>query len=292
MPAVKTTTGGIQMLKAYDHAIMGNYCKKKYLAFSQLTGFAQPAFWFISKTNFQNLMTSVSTGGGFRVYFGYCDPANCPASLKAYAGSLVLVFSATDFNYKDLALTTPGLSYYVVTPPTVTGGGPFTGGPVVTVPHADASNLVANFQNTIVPFSAALNTAVQTAYKNTPVPAFSETTSLWYIKGWADAVNSDITTYNVQGISFFIGAYSNDDGDDGQPPTALQQTTLVAEYASSFAYEGNTYYFHFDPEDIVGGQPAPPASAHGRAPQVISHFFGDNTANPCPPNTCGGVSLP
>jgi hypothetical protein len=99
-----------------------------------------------------------------------------------------------------------------------------------------------------------------------------------------------MTTRGAAGISFFVGSYSDDDNDpstDNQK--AIQQTTLVAEYASSVVFNGKTYYFTFDREDIGA---TPPAAAHlqGRRPGGIAHVLGENTAKPCPPNVCTGLS--
>jgi hypothetical protein len=278
--------GDIHKPKAFDHAIIGNALKKKHLAFSQWTGRAQPDYWFYSAVNFKKMVDTLMglpDAGGLRVYFGLCTSA--VAALQPYENTLILIYTATDGALKDLYHKDPSTPYFVITPPDWGNGVKFTDGQLISLTKAQASPLVAAYQIRLQPFSKALHETILQKYGQPAQPLFGETNSLCWTKEWAGNVYEAMDNYTACGISMFLGAYS-EDCDPAQDKRTLGQLTLVLEYVSSFNYQGKTYYFHFDLDDM------PDVKKNGRRTKSIQVMMGGDLANPCPPNTCDGSSQP
>ncbi|HTJ12995.1 MAG TPA: hypothetical protein VL547_13250 [Dinghuibacter sp.] len=279
----------VHMPKAYDHAIMGSFLEKKHFAYTQLTGMPQPTYWFMTVANFQTVMDALAglpNFGGYRAYFGYADPKSAiPANLATFGGSLLLIFTATDAAGNDLYLKDDATPLFVVTPPVMHGAGAVTGGKVVQMQHDDALPLIMGYVNTILPLSRQVVTSILTKYGYAVPPKILETTSFRLTKDWKDTVYQDVNNpaYGIKGVTFFLGAYSDDCGEDMK---LFNLTTVVLQYADSFDYDGTTYYYHFDIENV--DNPGPPAQTNPGGFLV----GGDNTINPCPPNTCSGTSFP
>lgn len=262
------------MPKSYDHAIMGSYLKKKHFAYSQLTGTPQPAYWFMTTKDLETVLNALAGRpgfGGYRVYFGYAPADATPDHLKTYAGQMLLIFTATDDAGNDLFKATPGTPFFVVTQ-----------AGVVQLTHDQASALVAAYQNTILPLSRALMTAVLTKQGRPAPTVFPETKSVTFDPAWKNGLFDAIAKYDIKGLTFFLGAYTDDCGDD-DATRYHHQNTFVVNFAETFEYNGATYYYHYDIENVPGYEKPVNDPAGGG---------GVNTINPCPPNVCSGASLP
>lgn len=270
----------IHVPKSYDHAVLGNFLKKKHFALTQLAGQREADYWLFSTDNFAGLFDALGQDiEGFRVYLAaYTETGNPKVDAflgKGYRDNLVLVFTGTDADFQDIQRKDPKQPYYVITPPWTGPGGQFKDGELVALTQEQASGMVARYRNHTVPFLKALYKASQEHYGKRPDPLFAETNSIIYpMPDFWEVVSDDIRKTGAKAISAFLGSYSNDIERDYNHP--VEQLTLTFNYASTFDFEGKTYYFHYDLEDFS-------------VPEVTN---GSNTGNPCPPNPCAGSSIP
>lgn len=280
------------MPKAYDHAIMGSFWEKKHFAYSQHTGSTQMPYWFMTVASFQTVfdtLCSLPSAGGVRIYLGYADPATTlPDNLSSFSGSLLLIFTAMDTNGDDVFKTVNTTPCFVVTPPVFPGGGAMLPGQVVQLSHADAQPFVEGYANTILPLSQAAVTAVRQKYgTDATTPAFKETTSFKVTTAWKNDVYTDLNSfYKIEAFTFYLGAFSDDTGQD-DAARVLHQNALVLQYAASFDHNGHTYYYHFNIESV----PKPVTAAPAPTTTLDAPVFGDDTIYPCPPYTCSGTSF-
>jgi hypothetical protein len=257
---------------------MGNFLKKKHFAYAQLTGSQQPAYWTMSVNSLQTVLDAIfGLPGckGYRIYFGYATPGTVANSLPGFDGQMLLIFTGTDKNQQDLYLNDYNTPFYVVAPPVFRGNGAMTFGNVVEIHYPEALPLVMGFYQTVLPLSRAAMNAVSDKYGQ-PSNA-KETTSFTYDLGWRASIYDDINLHGVKAVSFYLGSYSDDCNEADVP---LNQNTMVFEYADTFVHDGNTYYYHFDVENLPGTPKPAPGGVKG-----------SNTINPCPPNICSGTSF-
>ena len=279
---------GIHVSKQYDHAIMGDFGKKKHMALSQFAGNHQPDYWFFSLDNFKELLSQLGDAPGVRVYLanyiptGF-DPVDAVVQ-RGYLNTLTLIFTATDANNEDLSKKDPDTPYFLITPPELNYKGDYTDGELITLTKGVAATMVKHYQDKTIPFLTALNKHVKRFYKKDPTAMYGETKSMTYnLEHFKGTIYEDIQNVNVKGVTAFLGSFTEE--NKPEDPKLVGQTEIIFGYASSFSYAGKLYYFHFDIEECPGFSEGFPTN-----PGEITN--GNNTVNPCPPNDCPGASIP
>src|ERR1700735_4012827 len=102
--------------RTYDHAVIGNYLKKKHPVLSKLIGKQETTQLFISKKDIEELISKFEFLGAkiLQMYFAsYCATGFAPVDEIVFAGydkMLTIIFAATDNDGNDLG------QYYIVNP--------------------------------------------------------------------------------------------------------------------------------------------------------------------------------
>jgi len=265
----------------YDHTVIGNYMKKKFLALSHAIGKPETCALYYSIEDFKDLMGRIAAQPGalgFRVYFANWCPTGIPsidAIVNAgYKDLLTLIYSAVDTNGMDLG------AYYGVHP---TGG-------VIETPTTAAQAMFNAFKSTKLPLLQEIGYAAGR-------PEFMETNTLHYT---LDKFNGEfgllgeMDAQQATGMTAFIGAYARQatktDAAGAQHGIGWQ-LTVIFEFAKKITFNGSDHIYHFDLEDTGGFNTRPPAP--GSEPPEPPAFLkpagvrpkldGIDTANPCPP---------
>lgn len=267
----------------FDHTVIGNFMKKKYLALSQLIGKPETSVLFYSAADFKDLLNRIANhpgAAGIRVHFAtYCPTGITTVDDIVAAGHrdlLTLIFCPIDSDRKELN------GYYLISP----------AGGVIEFPRDAATRMVNIFRQKKLPL-------LQEIIFDAGRPEFTETNAMSYDLDkfiGANGLLNEMERQGSAGIAVFIGSYAKDytiGGAGGATYKIGWQLTLIFEFARSIRYDGSDYLYNFDLEDTsdFGSRPpapAPPNVALGVSPRNL--VFGGDTGNPCPPPTpCSGT---
>jgi hypothetical protein len=258
--------------KEFDDKWIGNFMRKKHLALSELIGKPETTYLYFSLGDFTDLIqriSSVLNVSGVRIYFAsYCTTGISQIDTigqSGYMDQLTLIFAPTDGSKNDLG------QYFLVNP---SGG-------VINAPRTAAKAMISSYQTIKIPL---LTDIINTA----GIGNFNETTSFWYtidcFNGPYDIIK-EMGYDGAVGITAFIGSYGKGDPVSPTDPRDVSwQLNLIFDLVKTINYNGTTYHYHIDLEDVPGFGSRPDTPP---VPPNTSVIFGGDTGNPCPPASCG-----
>lgn len=249
--------------KDFDHAVIGNFMKKKHAGLTALIGKQESTYFNYSAADFTTLISNIAavTGAvGTRFYlasYALTGEADVDAIVNnGYSSMLTLVVCPYDVNGVLMQ------HYYIINP----------AGGVLTISTNAANTLINAYQTTKLPFLQAMATAAG-ATNFVETKALSLPLDRW--NGQYGFLN-ELTNQPADSISAFLGAYDKGYTLPGTTFDVSWQLTLVFCLVKNVSYNGNTYLHHYDIEDT----PEYPTRTPAPAPS------GGDTLNPCPPACC------
>lgn len=262
----------------FDHEVIGNFLKKKYLALSQYIGKPETLALHFSADDFKDLFSRISAhpeATGLKVYFAtYCLTGIPEVDDIVRAGNkdlLTLIFGCVDQDRKELEC------FCLVNP----------NGGVLELSRATADMMITEFRQNKLPL-------LQEIIYDAGRPEFTETNTIYYdldkFTGPYGLIR-EMDNQQVTGITVFIGSYAKGytmSGTGGATHDIGWQLTLIFEFAKTVHYNGNEYLYNFDLEDTsdFSTRQLPPVSRSqslGFSFNPGNFIFGGDTGNPCPP---------
>lgn len=263
----------------FDHTLIGNFMKKKYLALSQSIGKPETSVLYFSAADFKDLFNRIAAAPGatgVKIFFatwcptGIAEADNVVGS--GYKDLLTLIFCPVDENRTEIS------QFYLVKP---SGG-------VLELPLAAASSMVVTFKKNKLPL-------LQEIIYDAGRPEFMETNALYYdlekFNGQYGMLN-EMEMQGASGMAAFIGSYAKDYTITGAGVTYKigWQLTLIFEFIKKMTFNGIDHLYAFDLEDTGGfstRKPATVAQAKSVNPAAFrpNVVYGTDTGNPCPPPT-------
>jgi len=292
--------------KDFDHTVIGNFQKKKWLALSQLIGKPETISLFFSTADLKALisqLTPLPKLSALKLYFASYTPTGVTeldAIVNAgFRDQLTLIFVPMDDTMTDIQ------QYFIISP---MGG-------VINIPKAAAAAMAASYRQNKVPLLTAI-------IKDAGIPGFVESNAIWYelekINGPKGLLN-ELDCQGAAGLTAFFGSY-DENHVTAKGDAVGWAMTLILEFAKTISVGGKQFTYHFDLEDTpdfgsrqsvtpsgsavvagfdtgsvsgisgagetmpeIPGSAAVAAIAHKPAIPIVATINGVDTGNPCPP---------
>ncbi|MBN9382256.1 MAG: hypothetical protein J0H74_15915 [Chitinophagaceae bacterium] len=245
-----------------DHAVIGNFMKKKHPVLSQCIGKTDTYSIYCTTANFEKLLGTIASDDTIirmKAYFAtYCTMSGAVAGIPvSYRDTTTLIFVPVNDSEQDVG------KYYIIHP---------VDSSIVELTKDLADTMVTYFQQNRVPL---LQEVAYSCRKD-----FIESRAVWYdirnLNNPVDGFLGELQCQGAAGVAFHFGAYPvTEMYEAGTAKPVGLQLTLIMLPVQTCTFDGEDYLYYFDIEDTPGfGQ-------RHKNPNP----GGGNTVNPCPPAT-------
>jgi hypothetical protein len=248
------------------------FIEKKYLPLVQTLQKHDVTFVYYPAVIFKNFLTSMLAYGGLRIYFASYSGEGALRVPQGYGGMMAFVFAPV-INIAGTSNVVDKGIYYIINPSQLPE----------TVPKPVANEWVHNFQSHKLPIFEMLP----------DFPPNGETKSILFERLEIEEIVKEITCQQATGVKIILTSYM----DESNEPKRKEREEINGKGQEQRSEETEEYYNQLSiqfilTETINGAQQdfyiddRPGWDTRKEAGASL------DTGSPCPPASCGGISLP